>query len=68
MNLKKKKKKEVIMQPMPVIVPSDANNIPPELLETPQPVIGFVGLDCSKNEHHKHIFETYNNKQAHSDR
>lgn len=53
------------MQPIPITVPSDANSLPPELLETPQPVIGFSGLDCSKNLVHKSIWDAFNtNRKA----
>ncbi|XP_031630878.1 trafficking protein particle complex subunit 11 [Contarinia nasturtii] len=48
------------MQQLPVTVPSDANMLPPELMETPQPVIGFVGLDCSRNLVHKSIWDAFN--------
>lgn len=44
---------------MSVTVPSDANTLPPELLETPQPVIGFIGL-CTKNLTHKSIWDAFN--------
>lgn len=53
------------MQPIAASVPSDANSLPPELLETPQPVIGFIGLDCSKNLVHKSIWDAFNtNRKA----
>lgn len=51
------------MQPIPVTVPSDANSLPSELFETPQPVIGFTGLDCSKNLDHKSIWDAFNNNR-----
>lgn len=38
----------------------DANTFPNEILETPQPVIAFVGLDCSKNHIHKFIWNAFN--------
>lgn len=44
----------------PITVPSDANMHPPELLETPQPVIGFLGLDCNRNLTHKSIWDAFN--------
>lgn len=47
----------------PVTVPSDANMFPPELLETPQPVIGFIGL-CTKNLTHKSIWDAFNNRKV----
>lgn len=50
-----------------VIVPSDANSLPSELLETPQPVIGFFGLDCGKSLVHKSIWDAFNNNRK-SDR
>lgn len=53
------------MQSTPIIVPSDANIIPSEVLETPQPVIGFVGLDCVRNINHKSIWDAFNtNRKA----
>lgn len=46
-------------------VPLDANTFPPELLEVPQPVIGFMGLDCNKNVTHKSIWDAFNtNRKA----
>lgn len=52
-----------------MIVPSDTSivNLPPELLETPQPVIGFSGLDCSNNLVHKSIWDAFNTNRK-SDR
>lgn len=53
------------MQSIAATVPSDANSLPPELLETSQPVIGFIGLDCSKNVVHKSIWDAFNtNRKA----
>lgn len=53
------------MESTRMAVPSDANTLPPELLETPQPVIGFTGLDCNKNLTHKSIWDTFNtNRKA----
>lgn len=54
------------MESTRMTVPSDANTLPPELLETPQPVIGFIGLDCNKNlTHHKSIWDAFNtNRKA----
>lgn len=53
------------MQQIAVTVPSDANSLPPELSETPQPVIGFSGLDCTKNLIHKSIWDAFNtNRKA----
>lgn len=46
-----------------LIVPSDANSLPSELFETPQPVIGFFGLDCGKNVIHKSIWDAFNNNR-----
>lgn len=51
----------------PITVPSDANSFPPELLETPQPVIGFFGLDCGRNLTHKSIWDAFNTNRK-SDR
>lgn len=48
-------------------LPSDANMLPPELLETPQPVIGFLGLDCNRNLTHKSIWDAFNTNRK-SDR
>lgn len=53
------------MQAVPI--PSDANAFPPELLETPQPVIGFVGLDCGRNLTHKSVWDAFNTNRK-SDR
>lgn len=50
----------------PIIVPSDANMLPPELLESPQPVIGFVGLN-DRNLIHKSIWDAFNTNRK-SDR
>lgn len=55
------------MQPNSIIMPSDANILPTELLETPQPVIGFTGLDIAKNLVHKSIWDAFNNNRK-SDR
>lgn len=65
--IKKEKKKLIKMQPTPITVPSDANAFPPELLEAPQPVIGFVGLDCYRNLTHKSIWDAFNTNRK-SDR
>lgn len=48
-------------------VPSDANMLSPELLETPQPIIGFVALDCNRNLTHKSIWDAFNTNRK-SDR
>lgn len=48
-----------------ITVPSDANTLPPELLENPQPVIGLIGLDCIKSLSHKSIWDAFNtNRKA----
>lgn len=50
-----------------ITVPSDANMLPPEFSETPQPVIGFLGLDCNRNLTHKSIWDAFNTNRK-SDR
>lgn len=45
------------------LLPSDANILPPELMETPQPVIGFTGLDVGKNLIHTSIWDAFNNNR-----
>lgn len=46
---------------------SDANSLPPELLESVQPLIGFTGLDITKNAVHKTIWDAFNSNRK-SDR
>lgn len=46
-----------------VIGLSDANSLPTELLETPQPVIGFFGLDCNSSQLHKTIWDGFSNNR-----
>lgn len=52
---------------MQTVTVLDANAFPPELLETSQPVVGFVGLDCNRNLTHKSIWDAFNSNRK-SDR
>lgn len=41
----------------------DASVLPSELIATPQPLIGFCGLDVSTNPVHKTIWEAFSNNR-----
>lgn len=60
----KSQNQENTMQTVTVL---DANAFPPELLETSQPVVGFIGLDCNRNLTHKSIWDAFNSNRK-SDR
>lgn len=41
----------------------DTSILPPELITTPQPLIGLCGLDIVKNPIHKSIWDAFNNNR-----
>uniref|UniRef100_A0A6B2EBJ4 Trafficking protein particle complex subunit 11 n=1 Tax=Phlebotomus kandelakii TaxID=1109342 RepID=A0A6B2EBJ4_9DIPT len=41
----------------------DLSVLPPELTTTPQPLVGFYGLDVAKNTVHKAIWDAFNNNR-----